>query len=383
MGGSSSSQKLLLLAGQDVYTIVAAGTVTIHSGGTQAEAQVATVAGGIASLDGYAFVCDTTGKILHNNTQNDTVANMSWSNANIISANVYSDGMKGVARHLNYIVGFGEWSTEFFYNAGNTSGSILSRAEGTVIRYGTPNFATLWQDENVIVWLARSRDGGNCVMALDGLTPKIISTKAIDRMLNAYKVSDAYGYGARIAGHVFYFLTLPTADKTLVFSLTDNMWHEWTTYTGSAETYFKLQDLKGYIDSNGIVSYLGLHISDGCIYPIDTDNYQDTGQAIKMKLVTDKIDFQTNQRKFLPHLHLLCTLIDNSTAVNISMRHTDDDYKNWYTDEDKDLRYIPTWKALGSFNRRAFEFTFIDNFPLRIESLEFGLKLGTYAQGRS
>ena len=383
MGGGSSSQKLLLLAGQDVYTIVSGGTVTIHSGGTQANAQVGTVAGGICSLDGYAFVCDTDGKILHNNTQNDTTANMSWSSANIISANVFSDSLKGVCRHLNYVVGIGDWSTEFFYNAGNTSGSILSRAEGTVIRYGTPNFATLWQDENLIVWLARSKDGGNCVMVLDGLTPKIVSTKAIERILNAYKVTDAYAYGVRIAGHVFYFLTLPTADKTLAFSLTDNMWCEWTTYDGSSETYFKIQDMKGYIDTNGVISYLGLHISNGSIYPLDTDNYQDVGQSIKMKVVTDKIDFQTNQRKFLPHLHLMCNLIDNASAVNISMRYTDDDYKTWNTTDDKDLRYIPTWKALGSFNRRAFEFTFTDNFPLRIENLEFGLRLGTYAQGRS
>ena len=382
MGGGSGSAKLLLLAGQDIYSIKADNTVTVHSGGTQASSQIGTVTNGIANLDGYMFVCDTDGKILHNNTQNDTSANMSWSNASIISANVFSDGLQGVCRHLNYIVGIGDWSTEFFYNAGNTSGSILSRAEGTVIRYGTPNFDTLWQDENLLVWVARSRDGGNCVIVLDGLTPKIVSTKAQERILNSYAIDTAYAYGARILGHVFYFLTIPDADKTLVFSLTDNMWHEWTSYDGTNETYFKGYDMRGYIDSGGSISYLVQHETNGDIYPLEFTSYEDAGNIIKVKLVTDKIDFQTNQRKFCRHLHLMSNRIENTTAVNIGMRYTDDDYKTWRAAGDKDIRYIPTWKALGSFNRRAFEFTFEENYPLRIENLEFGLGLGSYAQGR-
>lgn len=382
MGGSSASKKLLLLAGEDVYTIVAAGTVTIHSGGTQANAQIATVSGGIASLDGYAFVCDTDGKILHNNTQNDTAANMSWSNANIISANVYSDSMAGVCRHLNYIVGIGDWSTEFFYNAGNTSGSILSRAEGTVIRYGTPAFATVWQDENLIVWLARSRDGGNCVMVLDGLTPKIVSTKPIERILNASKVTDAVGYGIRLAGHIFYVLSLPTADKTLVFSLTDNMWHEWTSYESSVEGYFKIQEMKGYISSTGILEVVALHVSDGNVYTFAVGNYEDNGNGIKVKIVTDKVDFQTNQRKFLAQLRLLSNLVDHSSEVSVALRYTDDDYKSWTSADTKDMRYIPAWSALGSFNRRAFEFTYEANFAFRVEGFEFGIRLGAYAQAR-
>lgn len=381
-GTGSDASKLFLLAGEDLYSIETSNTVTKHAGGTQANAVLGTVAGGLCTLDGWLFVCDTTGRIAHSNTQNDTSANISFSNANIASANTYSDDLKGIIRHLNYLVAFGEWSTEFFYNAGNTSGSVLSRAEGTVLRYGTPNFATLWQDENILCWVARSRDGGNCVMVLDGLTPKIVSTKPIEKILNAESdITDAYAYGVRIAGHIFYILNLPNADKTLVFSLTDNMWCEWTSYDGATETYFKIADIKGYISSSGSTNFYALHVSNGDIYPLDITYYQDVGQTIKTKIVTDKIDFGTNARKFLSSMYLLGDLIDNGSAVNISMRFTDDDYKTWCDTLTSDMRYTPSWKALGSFSRRAFEFTFEQNQPMRLESVEFGLKLGKYAQG--
>jgi len=381
MSGGSTSEKLFLLAGEDIYSIVSDGTVTIHSGGTQANAIIGTVAKGLATLDGYLFCCDTDGKILHNSTQNDTTANISFSNANLLSANTYSDGMKGITRHLNYVMAVGEWSTEFFYNAGNTSGSILSRAEGTVLRYGTPNFDTLWQDENIICWVARSRDGGNCVMVLDGLTPKIVSTKQIEKILNAESdITDAFAYGVRIEGHIFYILCLPNADKTLVFSLTDNMWSEWTLYDGSTESYFKIADIKGYITSTGATSFLALHVSSGDVHPLSASNYQDIGQTIKVKVITDKFDGGTAARKFMTRMILLSDLTESE--ANITMRYTNDDYKTWSNGQSRDMRYIPYWVALGSFNRRAFELTYEANYPMRLEGVEFAIKLGKYAQGR-
>lgn len=386
MSGGSASEKLFLLEGQEVYSIVSAGTVTKHTAASGVpKDQVGTVAGGICNLDGYIFICDTDGKILHNDTQNDPTANMDWGNASIISANVYSDGLKGITRHLNYIVAFGEWSTEFFYNAGNPSPSILSRAEGTVLRYGTTNFATVWQDESIICWVARSKDGGNCVMLLEGLTPKIISTKPIERILNeATDMDEAYAYGIRIAGHVFYIINLPTTDKTLVFSLTDQVWCEWTSYNGATEGYFEWADIKGYTDTSGNTNFRALHATNGDVHSFDIEEYDDNGETIYVKIVTDKIDMGTQQRKFLSRLTILGDLATGDSAVNIGLRWTDDDYKNWNDSSPKtrDMRYIPYYTALGSFSRRAFEITFENDAPMRIEALELGIKLGSYAQGR-
>ena len=385
MGGGSASEKLLVLEGQDVWSVESNDTVTQHTTGANGEPTdlIGTMVGGIANLDGYIFVCDEDGKILHNNTQNDTAAAMNWSNSNIISANVFSDQLKGIVRHLNYIMAFGEWSTEFFYNAGNATGSVLSRAEGTVIRYGTPNFATVWQDENIVCFVARSRDGGNSVIVMEGLSPKIVSTKPIEKILNAATdMDEAYAFGLRIGGIIYYILTLPTTGKTLVFNLVDNTWCEWTSYDGVTETEFLWADIKGYVDSTGNTNFRALHISNGDVYAFDVDNYQDIGQDIKVKIVTDKIDLGTNQRKFLTRLNIIGDLL--ITSGNIGLRWTDDDYKTWNNASPitKDMQYIPAYNALGSFSRRAFELTFDSNHPMRLQYLELAVKLGTHAQPR-
>lgn len=382
MGGGSTSEKLIIVDNQNVFSVESDDTVTQHAvGGEEPEAQIGTVAGGVANLDGYLFICDTDGKILHNDDQNETAANVDWGDASIISANVYADQLKGIVRHLNYIVAIGEWSTEFFYNAGNTTGSVLDRAEGTVIRYGTANFDTVWQDENIVVWVARSRDGGHVVLTLDGLTPKIVSTKPIERILNEESdITDAYAYGIRIEGHIFYILNLPNADKTLVFSLTDNMWSEWTTQESATEKMWQMVSMRGDVNSSGATVFYGLHVSNGDVYPFDPDNYQDNSEDIKVKVVTDKIDFGTNQIKQLYRLYLLG---DRTTASStVSLRWTDDDYQNWSNSYDSDLQYTPQWGPLGSFSRRAFELTHEDNQPLRWEALECILRVGSFAQGR-
>ena len=80
-----------------------------------------------------------------------------------------------LARHLNYIVAFNEWSTEFFFNAGNASGSVLDPVEGIAIRYGCANGKTVWSGENTIIWLAQGRSGGKSVMMFEGNDLKTIS----------------------------------------------------------------------------------------------------------------------------------------------------------------------------------------------------------------
>jgi len=382
MAGGSTAEKLCLLDGSVIWTVKADDTLTETTADTP-DAAIGDIAGGIANLDGYIFVCDDDGKILHNDEQNPTTATIPFANSNLLSANVFGDQLKGIVRHLNYIMAIGEWSTEFFYNAGNTSGSVLSRAEGTVLRYGTPCFGSVWQDENVVCWVARSRDGGNCVIVLDGLTPKIISTKPIEKLLNAEtSLDDTLGMGFRLAGHIFYMIQLVDSDKTLVFSLTDNTWCEWTSYDGATEGNFIANDIKAHVNSSGTTQIFVLHESTGDVHLLDIDEYDDDGNTIKVKIVTDKIDFQTAAPKFLYRLILLGDLIDHTSAVNVSLRWTDDDYQNWSASYTRDMNYIPAWNACGKFNRRAFEITFENDWPMRLEAFEFAVKLGTYAQVR-
>ena len=127
--------------------------------------------------------------------------------------------------------------------------------------------------------------------------------------------------------------------------------------------------------------FRALHVSNGDVHSFGIEEYDDNGEPIKVKIVTDIFDGQTAQRKFLSRLVVVGDLIGAGSASNITMRYTDNDYKTWSNAQSRDMRYIPVFPALGSFNRRAFEFTYDDNYPFRLDYAELALKLGGYAQG--
>ncbi|MFE1676613.1 hypothetical protein ACFMJE_18460, partial [Acinetobacter baumannii] len=60
-----------------------------------------------------------------------------------------------------------------------------------------------------------------------GYTGKRISTHAIEYAIQSYStITDAIAFTYQQEGHSFYVLTFPTADKTWVFDVSTELWHE-------------------------------------------------------------------------------------------------------------------------------------------------------------
>jgi hypothetical protein len=90
---------------------------------------------------------------------------------------------------------------------------------------------SLAKTENELCWLGSGDDGHNGIwsVALDG-KPKKISTFALDREIQAMrKTDDAFGFGYNYAGHHFYVITFPSADKTFVYDFDTGTWHNRST----------------------------------------------------------------------------------------------------------------------------------------------------------
>ena len=84
----------------------------------------------IVFLDGYFFAYASNGTIY----QSDSNDPSSWVATNVINADYSGDGIKCIFRHGNYIVVAGETGTiQYFYNAGNPTGSVLSVAENLTV----------------------------------------------------------------------------------------------------------------------------------------------------------------------------------------------------------------------------------------------------------
>lgn len=90
---------------------------------------------------------------------------------------------------------------------------------------------SLAKTQNELCWLGSGDDGHNGIwcVSLDG-KPRKISTFALDREIQAMShTEDAFGFGYNYAGHHFYVITFPTADKTFVYDFDTKGWHNRST----------------------------------------------------------------------------------------------------------------------------------------------------------
>ncbi len=187
----------------------------------------ATTVPGVAYLDGTYYIMTPEGKIQGSDLENP----LSCSALNLISCVAEPDGGVAIVRHLNYVVGFGVYTTEFFFDAGNPVGSPLSRIDNAFVRVGCAVAGSIAQTENTTFFMGVTQQKGRSIYMLEGTTPKPVSTPFIDRVLNADDLAHVYAYCVRSNGHVFYVLTLKTLGVTLVYDMTTQQWHEWTSST--------------------------------------------------------------------------------------------------------------------------------------------------------
>jgi len=82
-------------------------------------------------IDGYILVAK--GSDVYNCVLDDP---LSWDASNFLSAEMFPDPIKALARQNNQVVVLGGSSIEFFYDAANVSGSPLSRNDSTTIQMG-------------------------------------------------------------------------------------------------------------------------------------------------------------------------------------------------------------------------------------------------------
>jgi hypothetical protein len=197
----------------------ATGTITATGGRTTVP--------GIVYLDGYFFVMDENA-VIYNSGLNDP---LSWGALDFITAAIEPGQGVALAKSQNYVVAFKEWSTEFFYNVGNATGSPLSPVLSAFTLTGCANGDSVAYLDETVLWVSKARQQGPGVYRMRELQQEKVSTPDVDRILAADGVSDVYAYGVRIAGHSFYVLGLRTIGITVVYDATNGTWAEWTSLT--------------------------------------------------------------------------------------------------------------------------------------------------------
>lgn len=322
---------------------------------------------GLVYLDGYVFAMDQQGQIWQSDNENPTA----WGALNYTSAKSEADKGKAIARHLNYIVAFKEWTADFFYDAGNSTGSVLSINQSAHMEIGCADGNSIQNPEQTLIWMGNVVEGGRSIMMLEGLSPKKVSTKAVETFLNASDLSGTYSWLYRIAGHTLYGLVLTDQNVTLVYDINENEWHVWTTskdFIGGGENYFECSFIQQFPYNSG--AFYVLDAVNGLVFTLSPTNYVDPFGPIKMRIVTDRMDFNT----FAFKVGSALTVFGDNIKDVMQVRHTEDDYDNWsqYRNIDLSLQK-PCLYQLGRFRRRAYEFLYTGNNALRLEKVDFNL----------
>jgi hypothetical protein len=115
----------------------------------------------------------------------------------------------------------------------------------------------------------------------------------------------------------------------------------------------------------------------GQLYKIDVNTYQDNGQPIYCRTVTDIVDNGTTKRKFYGRLEI----IGDKTPGTMQVRHSGDDYNTWSSYRSIDLNASRSVIYLsGADRRRAWEFLVTSNCALRLDGAEIDFRIGEMDQ---
>ena len=359
------------------------------------------------AIDGYVLYVNADG-FLYNSDLNSVTA---YTSTNKIAVNMHPDTPLAIFKHNNLIGVQGIASTEFFYNAGNASGSPFSRAEQHFKNIGVQNQRSIARLADDIYFASSSREGDVKIMRLRGFGLTKVSTPEVDKILGTASAFSAdvhlsafnLGGYSYVAVVVFSTASVGTdslllkeddgllllesgdaiileADTTassaitriLFYNIELNLWSEWDS---SVMTYIRGA---GSGSLNQIIATSRMDTS-GKIYIInpsgDGDLYQDDGTSYDCIIRTSPLDMGTGRRKFVESIRFIG---DVQSSGTVTLEKSDDDYATWQTLGTFDLTLNePIIYRCGSYTGfRAYRLTHSANAPFRAQALDITFSVG-------
>lgn len=374
---TGATEYLFFCDGTNAYYINTAGTITASVG--EPSPHVPTP----VFVDGYIFLAKEGTADIYNC---DLEAPGTWNPTNFITAEMFPDHIVALARQNNQVVALGESSIQFFYDAGNATGTPLAVTPNTAIQFGCDGYGTVTQAEQLLTWVSRSETGGRAVWVLDGFEAKKISNEAVERIISIYN-GTKIAMNLRVAGHFFYVLNGIDGNRTLVYDYDEKVWSIWGTNDSGANVEFEFYHSTPdeAFGQNVLQSF-----SSGKVVQLYTRMFTDNGTSIICTARTEPLDFGNMNRKSMYCLYFVADYTyyggsdynsnTKATSVPITFRFNDNDYDStlWSSWKTIDLVTHPYFKRLGYFRRRAFELKFTGNYPLRIEALEVDINQGMH-----
>ena len=265
------------------------------------------------------------------------------------SAEGSPDGVVGIIADHREIWVFGTNSVEVWYDSGNAD-FPLSRIQGAFNELGCAAPYSIAKMDNGLFWLGKDARGQGIVYRANGYTGQRISTHAVEWQIQQYaNMSDAIGYTYQQDGHSFYVLIFPQADRTWVYDVATQAWHEragfangdFTRHRSNCQAFFQGDVLVGdYQNAN--------------VYSFDLDDFSDNGSIQKWLRSWRALPTGQNNLKRTAQ-HSLQLDLETGVGLNLGqgsdpqvmLRWSDDGGHTWSSEH-----WVSIGK-IGEFYRRA------------------------------
>jgi hypothetical protein len=333
---ADNGTQALIVDGVYAYVLVlATGALSIVSNTDQ----VLGVGARCTFLDGYFIIMNTNpGQFQISGLYDGTT----WSALDFGTAEGSPDKLVAIRAVNRQLWLFGSKTTEVYYDSGDTFPFV--RVDGAFMQYGCAAPFTVQPFAGSAAWLT---DAGMVVMT-NGYMPRRISNHAIELEIRKSDMSQASAWSYQQDGHYFYCLNLDDSQKTLVYDIAAQSWHERSRLENG-------QDLRHR--ANTYAYAYGKHIvgdfQNGNIYEMSFDYKTDNGQPIARER-TSPHGYSDGKRLFVSRLLIDCAVgvgldgIQQGTDPQIMMRISRDGGMTWGNER---------WKSLGkigSFKHRVW-----------------------------
>lgn len=306
------------------------------------------------------------------------------------SAEGAPDNIKALIVDHREVWVFGSTSIEVWTNTGATD-FPLQRIQGAFNEIGLEAVYSLAKLDNGLFWLGGDTRGNGIVYRSNGYTGTRISTHAVEWQIQSYPtISDAVAYTYQQDGHSFYVLNFPTANKTWVYDVATQMWHERasgnnneTRHRGNCQMVLNGQVVVGDFE-------------DGRLYTYDLDTFSDDSAIQRWVRSWRALPPRTNSLKRTTHHNLQLDIeagvgLDGNTLQGIDpkvmLRWSDDGGHTWSNEHWRDIGKLGEygkrviWHRLGSSDKlrdRVYEVSGTDPVKIAIMGAELQLLKAAY-----
>jgi Phage stabilisation protein len=284
---------------------------------------------------------------------------------------------------------FGTQSVEVWYDAG-LEGFPLARIQGAVNELGCAATFSVAKLDNSLFWLGSDARGQGIVYRANGYSGQRISTHAVEYAIQSYDViSDAVAFTYQQDGHSFYVLTFPTAEKTWVYDVATQAWHERAGFANGKFIRHRANCQMFFNNTNVVGDY-----QNNKIYAYDLDVYADDNQPQKWLRSWRALNTNQNNLKRTAQHSLQ---VDCQTGVGLNdgqgsdpkimLRWSDDGGHSWSNEHWASVGkigvygYRAFWRRLGMTTKlrdRVYELSGTDPVKITLLGAELNLS-GTNA----